>query len=211
VSKSEDADELVQQIVTFRVSERELTPKLFDPQDPNDPVRLRYQSNFLNAIANASDTRVSDALAGEPFRIFSKYGKSRELTEVLHTWARSFRIDFDFVIDSARRTLERWQRYPSTLTRKAWALARPPEAIWSDPQRTQHDLVPTPQKKQRDGRDKYIGFTLLVERHIFGQSNYKLAKRFLLDQGDVSRQITWAASVLDITPYATPRGRPPKS
>ena len=205
MSKSEDADELVQQIVTFRESRRELTPKLFDPQDPNDPVRLRYQSNFLNAIANASDTRVTDALAGEPFRIFSKYGQSRQLDETLLAWSRSFGIDLDFVLDAAKRTVRRWQQHPSTFARRSWALSA--GSGWTDTPPI-NALEATPQKRDRTGRGKYVAFEWLVLQHVFGRSSRQLAGEYDADYSDVCKQINWAASQLGISRTKPKSGRP---
>ena len=138
------------------------------------------------------------------------------------------RINYEFVLGAARKTLEKWFHHPSALKRRSWSLTyreapidwhagetpKPADkrldcALWTyAPDR---ELVPAKPKRRRDDRDKYIAFELLVGRHVFGESIYALGKKFKMDPGDVSKQIKWAGSVLGIKPRKLPAGRKPKT
>lgn len=99
-------------------------PAFYDPGDPNNPVVLLYQSFFLNAILHAHDTRVSDALAGEPLETYRKFGESSELALALHRWAQSFGIDLEFVTAAAKRAIQNWSVNPEALAKRRWGLSR---------------------------------------------------------------------------------------
>ncbi len=206
----------------FSVCERELTPTTWDRTNPVDWARLRYESEFMNALVNparAPDTRVTDALAAEPWQIFQKYGLSPELDQALDHWVKSFGLPgFDCLIKGARRTLVRWERRPKEFERKSWAPSGLDRANFPNAPDGRKPAIyaPVKQKRKRDvvgdkPRSKYIAFEWLALQHVFKKSSREIASEDGVDYSDVCKQIRWAAAQIGITPAKPKSGRPPGS
>jgi hypothetical protein len=210
--------------VVLSIAKTELTPDEWDRSDPGDLVRLRYEHEFLNAIANGPDTRFADALAGEPWETLQglilavgldEALRSNEVEEALHRCAQSHGLDLPFVIAYARRTMKRWARPPSEFVRRRLAPFGLERADWPHT-RTRGTYCPTPKKRSR-GRDKntgdgargrYVAFRFLALQHVFLRGNAEIGREFAVDPSVVYRHIRWAAGQLGIDARKPKRGAP---